>query len=278
MKKKLPLLICGILLLAGGLFFGVKAILASYAPRAGRTEALAPSQPPITASPTPAATLKPTASPTTEPSPTPSPEPTPEPTPTPEPYVSPVDFESLRELNPDIYAWLEIDGTDISYPMLQSATDDAYYLDHNSDKQYSANGAIFSEHAYNGTDMKDPVTILYGHHMKSGAMFGNLQSRFSDSKYFGEHRMFTVYTPEATLKYGIFAAIPFTGEHLLYYNDFSDEAVFEAFFTKVMKTRGLGALLDEEYAPKTGDRVVILSTCLIGNNTNRFLVMGTLLP
>ena len=280
MKKRLPLLICGILLLAGGLFFGVKAILASYAPRAGKTEALAPSQPPATATPAPTPVPTPTAvpDPTPAPTPEPTPAPTPEPTPTPEPYVSPVDFEALWELNPDIYAWLEIDGTDISYPMLQSDTDDAYYLDHNSDKQYSANGSIFSEHAYNGKTMEDPVTILYGHHMKSGAMFGNLQTLFSNSAFFSEHRKFTIYTPEATLEYGIFAAIPFTGEHLLYYNDFSNEDVFKSFFEKVMKTRTLGALLDEEYAPEAGDRVVILSTCLIGNNKNRFLVMGTLLP
>ncbi len=268
MKKRTIYILCGAVLLAGALFFAGKAILASWTPRASRTEALAPTE-------APTSTPEPTPAPAS-PSPIATAEPTPEPTP--EPYISPLDFEALQELNPDIYAWLEIPNTDISYPLVQSAEDDAYYLDHNSDKQYSANGALFTEHKYNGLKFDDPVTLIYGHHMKSGAMFGNLQMLFSDPAFFEENETFTIYTPDAELTFGVFAAVPYPGDHILYYNDFSDDAVFEKFFTGVFNTRDLGARFREEYAPAPGDRVVILSTCLIGNNTNRFLVMGTLLP
>ncbi|MBR4703355.1 MAG: class B sortase [Oscillospiraceae bacterium] len=271
MKKRTIYILCGAVLLAGALFFAGKAILASWTPRAARTEALAPT---ATAAPE---RPSPTPAPAT-PKPVETAAPTPEPTPTPEPYVSPVDFEALRELNPDIYAWLEIPDTDISYPLVQSAEDDAYYLDHNSDKQYSANGALFSEHQYNGLDLTDPVTLIYGHHMKSGAMFGNLQMLFSDPVFFEENETFTVYTPVSELTYGVFAAVPYPGDHILYYHDFSDDAVFEKFFAGIFNTRDLGARFREEYAPAPGDKVMILSTCLIGNNTNRFLVMGKMLP
>ena len=275
MKKRTVFIICGIVLLLGAAFFGGKAILASHAPRATLTEGMGPSASP-TPEPTPSPTPEPTPSPTARPTPTPSP--TPEPTPTPEPYVSPLDFEALWEVNPDIYAWLEIPGTDISYPILQSPDNDDFYLDHNSDKVYSANGSIYSEHRYNGTDFTDPVTILYGHHMRSGAMFGNLQMLFSDAVFFEDTPTFTVYTPDAELTYGIFAAVPYPGDHILYYNDFSDDAVFENFFSGIFNTRDLGARFREEYAPEPGDQVLILSTCLIGNNTNRFLVMAALQP
>ena len=47
--------------------------------------------------------------------------------------VIPIDFEALWEMNPDVYAWIEIPGTQVDYPILQSPTDDGYYLDHNMD-------------------------------------------------------------------------------------------------------------------------------------------------
>ena len=71
-----------------------------------------------------------------------------------------IDFAALQAINPDIYAWLEIPGTDISYPVVQHPDDDSYYLRRNSDREYSAGGAIFSEATYNSTDLNDPVTIL----------------------------------------------------------------------------------------------------------------------
>ena len=196
----------------------------------------------------------------------------------PEPYVSPIDFESLQAMNPDIYAWLEIKGTDITYPLLQSAEDDSFYLNHDSEKNWSADGSLFTESRYNGRDMADPVTLVYGHHMRSGAMFGHLERDYTDQVFLEEHAEITVYTPEAELHYGVFAAVPWTGEHLLYYNDFSDEAAFERFFASVLRIRDLRARFKEENAPAVGDRVLILSTCLTADNKQRFLVMAKLLP
>ena len=273
MKKRLLLGICGAVLLLGAVFCAVKAIQGLRAPKPTRTE-LAAATPAPTASPTP----EPTPAPTETPEPTATPEPTPEPTPTPPPYVSPIDFESLWEINPDIYGWLQIDDTNVDYPVLQSPTDDKFYLDHDSDGNTSVNGGIFSEHRYNSADFSDPVTILYGHHKWSGAIFGNLQQYFTDSTFFAEDHKLRVYTPEALLEYGVFAAVPYSSDHILYYHDFSDETVFETFFSEILKTRDLSARFNEEYAPHAGDKVLILSTCFAGNNKRRFLVMGTLLP
>ena len=195
------------------------------------------------------------------------------PTPTPEPYISPIDFASLQAANPDIYAWLELEGTDISYPVVQHPTNDTYYLNHNSDGKYAARGAIFSEN-YNSGDLSDPVTLLYGHHMQSGAMFGELQQYYSGAAFFAEHSLLILYTPGEERDYTIFAAVPWSGEHLLREYDFSDPAVFAAFFAKVAMTRSLSANFRKEAFPEAGDQVVILSTCLQGNNTQRYLVMA----
>lgn len=271
MKKSTIYAVCGVVLLAGAVFSGVQVFRGLYAPKTVETEL---SEPVEAASPSPEPTPTPTPAPTAvEEQATP----TPEPTPTPTPYISPIDFESLQRKNSDIYAWLEIDDTNISYPIVQDPDDETFYLNHNSDRAYSANGAIFSEAIYNRTDLTDPVTILYGHHMRDGAMFGKLQQYYSDASFFADHGIIRVYTPEATLEYGVFAAIPYSSSHILYYNDFTDPEVFETFFDAIFNVRELGANFNEEYAPAVGDRVLILSTCLIGNNTRRFLVMATLL-
>ena len=264
MKKSTIYVICGVVCLAGAVFGGVKVFQSTYAPKNVQTEL---SEPVPTSTPTPVPTV----------TPTPVPEATPEPTPTPTPYVSPIDFGSLQAINSDICAWLVIDDTNIDFPVVQSQTDDTYYLNHNSDGNYSANGSIFSEHEFNANDFTDPVTILYGHHQWDGAMFGKLQQYFTDESFWqGDHTL-KVYTPDGFLEYGVFAAVPYSGEHILYYHDFSDEYAFRGFFDNILSTRDLSAKFNETYAPEPGDHVLILSTCLISNNTNRFLVMGTLL-
>lgn len=265
-RSRIFLIIGGLCLLAAG-FCGVRIWQGSYAPE-----------------PAPYAEAPPTPAPL--PSPTPSPPPAiapeaapaaPSAEPAESPYVSPIDFDALRARNPDIYGWLEIAGTNISYPIVQSAVDDAFYLNHNSDGAYSANGAIFSESAYNSDDFSDPVTILYGHHMSSGAMFGDLQRYYTDSAFFGQDTPITVYTPDARLDFGVFAAVPYPSDHILYYNDFSEEGVFASFFESIQNIRDLNAHFNETHNPDPDDPVLILSTCLAGNNTQRFLVMATLL-
>lgn len=191
-------------------------------------------------------------------------------------YVCPVDFDALQSVNDDIYAWIYIEGTDIDYPVVQSPNDDYFYLTYNSDGDYSSAGAIFTEHEYNGTDFTDPVTVIYGHHMSSGAMFGNMQNDFTDDDFWDTDPVITIYLPDRELRYQVFAAVPYGHSHILYYNDFDDEDVYEEFFDDIMSTYSIEARFHEEYAPEYGDRVIILSTCLIGNNYNRYVVMGKL--
>ena len=278
MKRRALYIICGAVLLLGAIICGVMAFRSGYAPRA-RTEQLSTPVPEPTSEPEPSQTPVPASTPDPTEHPYPTPEPTSEPTPepTPEPYISPIDFESLWEINPDIYGWLRIDDTNIDLPVVQSAEDDSFYLDHDSDRNSSVNGAVFSEHVYNSADFSDPVTILYGHHKWSGAIFGNLQRYYTDNTFFAEDHKLQVFTPTEFLEYGVFAAVPYSSAHILYYHDFSDDAVFEAFFSQIMQTRDLSARFNSDYAPKAGDRVLILSTCFEGDNTHRFLVMGTLL-
>lgn len=190
-------------------------------------------------------------------------------------YESPIDFEELQKTNPDIYAWLRIEDTIIDYAVVQNPSRDEYYLTHNSDGAIDLNGAIFSQATYNSVDFEDPVTVLYGHNMKTGVMFGTLRASYTDPEFFDEHKQITIYTPEEELDFQVFAAVPYSDELIPYEHDFTDEKEYNNFFDGVFNIRDLSARYDEENKPVYGDRVLILSTCISGTD-QRFLVMASL--
>jgi len=185
-----------------------------------------------------------------------------------------LDFTSLRNLNTDIYAWLEIPDTKVDYPVLQSKTDDSCYLTTAYDGSYYIGGSLFTESAYNSDDFNDPVTIIYGHTMRNGTLFGQLQSIYSNAASFVSNQDIKLYLPGEVRHYTVFAAVPYDSEHILYRYDFSNQYWYNNFFKNVMNIRTLGAQFDKEITPAFGDRVIILSTCLTEDSTKRFLVMA----
>lgn len=188
-----------------------------------------------------------------------------------------VDFAALTAENPEIYAWLDIPGTDISYPIVQhSGEDDHFYLTHNSDGDPSADGAIFTEGQYNTKTFDDVVTVVYGHRLESGGMFSDLQSIYSDGAQFEAHREILVYLPERTLRYQVFAAVPYDHRHILHNYDFTYPGMYQAFFESIGEIRALNAQLALEDFPAYDTRVLVLSTCLQGDSTERYLVMAKL--
>lgn len=198
-----------------------------------------------------------------------------EPIPETETYVSPIDFAALQAENPDIYGWLDIPDTDISYPLLQSREDDTFYLNHDAYKNYNSAGALFTEHRYNKNDMTDPVTVVYGHRQNDGSMFGTLQQTFSDPEGFASHKTIVVYLPDRELRYQVRAALPYDNRHILYQYDFHDTQSYSNFLYSVYNARALGINYAEQ-AMEPDDTLLILSTCLKGNRKNRFLVLAAL--
>ena len=183
-----------------------------------------------------------------------------------------VDFESLAEVNEDIYAWINIPETNINYAVVQSPTDDLFYNDHGVDKAYYSGGSIFSQR-YNTKTFEDPVTVLYGHNRKSETMFAQVNN-YADPEFFEAHPYIYIYTPDRVYVYQIFAAFPHSSEHLLVCHDFTDPDQFNAFF------ENLGGSFDsnyrEELFPSSEDHVLTLSTCYRNNRMQRYLVQGVL--
>ena len=183
-----------------------------------------------------------------------------------------IDFASLQEMNEEIYAWVELPGADISHAVVQSATNDLFYNDHNIDKSYYSGGSIFSQR-YNTTTFEDPVTVLYGHNRHSHTMFAPLND-FAAADVFEANRYIFIYTPETVYQYEIFAAYPHSSEHLLLCHDFTDSKEFADYFAQLKD--GLDTHYRRELFPEEGNKVLTLSTCYKRNRMQRYLVQGVL--
>ena len=191
----------------------------------------------------------------------------------PEEYVSPVDFEAAWAVNEDVIAWLYIPGIKMSYPIMMDPSDNTYYLTHDAERNSSSAGAVFIED-YNKPDFQDMCTVIYGHRMYDGDMFGILQSSYSDAENLEKNRYIGVFLPDREIWYEVFAAVPFDNSHILYYNDFDDQHSYRMFINSIYATEGLDATLDSEREPAYGEKLLILSTCLWGDKNSRFLVLA----
>ena len=91
---------------------------------------------------------------------------------------TPLSSSELAEINPDYRAWLTVFDTAIDYPVVQGE-DNAYYLHRSFYGEENYAGCIFLD-ARNSPDFQDPFTLVYGHNMRDGSMFGSLRN-LSDS-------------------------------------------------------------------------------------------------
>ncbi len=186
-----------------------------------------------------------------------------------------ISFQELREnTNADIYAWIYIPETPMDYPVVQHATDNNYYLNHNLDGSSGYPGCIYTEN-YNRKDFTDPVTVLYGHNMKDGSMFAGLH-RYKDTDYMKEHPYIYIYMEDKLYVYEIFAAYEYTSEHLLYDHDYTSAAQFSEYIENIRNVRDMGKVIRDDLEITDDDSILTLSTCISGKAENRFLVQGVL--
>lgn len=111
-----------------------------------------------------------------------------------------VDFEKLKQINPDIIGWIIIDGTNINYPILK-AEDNDYYLHRNYLKEYSQSGSIFLD--YENLGLYDKNILIYGHNMSDGLMFHQLSKIFNGE--LGDKIYVKILTDKEERTYSVFS-------------------------------------------------------------------------
>ena len=84
-----------------------------------------------------------------------------------------VDFSELKANNSDVIGWIQVNGTNVNYPFVQT-NDNKFYLKHSFDKSYNTGGWIFLDYR-NNSNLEDKNNILYGHRRQNLTMFGSLK-------------------------------------------------------------------------------------------------------
>ncbi|WP_119876995.1 class B sortase [Streptococcus respiraculi] len=183
--------------------------------------------------------------------------------------------QRLFHQNPDVYAWLKVDGTKIDYPVVQHPRDDSYYLSHDVNGAETYYGAIFTE-LVNTKTFNDAITIIYGHAMTDGTMFGSLQD-LSDPSFFNEHRMVTIYTVDKEYHYEILAAHSYTNDHLFSTFELGTQTGIHHYLA-TLEERALanGGAYRPLPIEKDKDRFLILSTCDALDDNQRYVVTARL--
>jgi sortase B len=187
----------------------------------------------------------------------------------PEPFV--LDFTELTSLNSDIMGWLVVDGTNINYPVLFSNDDRDFYLTHNYLGEYDPQGAVYIEN-FNHKDMSDFDTIVYGHSMLNGNMFGTLHS-FSNWDFFQNYGTVTFYTPSATYHYQVFETATIGDKHILTYLDNSSTESINDYLALISGYES--AFIKPGYNVTADNRILTLSTCTT-DDTQRLVVFAVL--
>lgn len=184
------------------------------------------------------------------------------------------EYQTLFSKNMKLAGWLKIDGTKIDYPVMQT-TDNEYYLNHNFNQEKDNNGSLFLDCECSLYPQSTNM-IIYGHHMKSGNMFGNLQ-KYAKEDYGKEHK--TIYFDTIFEKgtyeimYVFYSKVYDNDELVFKYYQFinaNSETEFDYYMDEMQKL----SLYDTGVKAHYGDKLLTLSTCDHSQTDGRFAVIA----
>ena len=176
--------------------------------------------------------------------------------------------EKLRELSDDAVAWLTVDDTRIDYPVMQGKTNDDY-LNKDPYGEFSLSGSIFLD-SRNEKMFSDPYSLVYGHHMEYGAMFGSLDE-YAGKEFFDAHKTGTLTVIKgAEYKITFFASCKAQA---------TDKVIFdppESSNQALLEYLNKHAIIYDPRGVSAGSKLIALSTCQSAESNERMIVFGTL--
>lgn len=171
-----------------------------------------------------------------------------------------VDFKNLKNINSDTVGWIQVNGTNINYPFVQT-NDNTYYLKKDFNKKYNSAGWVFMDYR-NNIDNFNKNTILYAHGRIDGTMFGSLKNiTKSDWNKKIENHVVRLSTEYENTLWQVFSVyiIPETSDYLEI--DFNSDGKYIDFL-EMLKNRSeykFNVLLNKD------DKILTLSTCYNDN-------------
>lgn len=184
-------------------------------------------------------------------------------------------LEKLQKENEDIIGYLEIEGTNISYPILQSSDND-YYLTRNYKKEKASGGSLFLDKDF---DLDEPSTnyLIYGHRMKNGTMFEDLM-KYAKEDFYKEHPNIKFTTNKEDVEYEIIAVfysrVYYKSEKDVFRYYYFVNAENEQEFNEYIENSKKASIYDTGKTAEYGDQLMTLSTCEYSQEDGRFAVVA----
>lgn len=178
-----------------------------------------------------------------------------------------IDWNGLKRINPDVIGWIDIPGTEISYPILQSKNN-SEYLQLSIYRKSSKAGSIFTD-SRNTDPFTDFNTVIHGHNLQSRSiMFSDLK-KYKNSSFAEKHKTVYIYLPDGScLEYTVFAFLKVNiNDTFIYSTDISDTSSF-------LKAAAENNLLHTDTDLSVIRSVITLSTCTNKNPDERFAVVA----
>lgn len=183
--------------------------------------------------------------------------------------------QELQKENPDVVGWIEIEGTNINYPVLQG-TDNSYYMTHNYKKEETKDGSIFLDKDYDWS-IPSSNLLMYGHNMGDGAMFQDLL-KYENEEFYKQHPIVRYTTATEDAEYEIISAF----KSRVYYK--SEKNVFRYYYfinadneeeyNEFVSNAKEASFYDTGKAAEYGDQLMTLSTCSYHTEDGRFAVVA----
>ncbi|MBR3356614.1 MAG: class B sortase [Solobacterium sp.] len=178
-----------------------------------------------------------------------------------------IDFDYLRNINPDIAGWISLADSEISYPVVYSyEKGNDWYLRHLFDGTYNNSGCIFLD-SHNVRADEEHI-VMYGHHMRNGTMFADVQ-KYESQEWYDTHREIVLDTPDGRWILYPAAGIFTTGTDPYVRFEFADDADFIQYVNYFTS----GSTFVSDTVLQAGDRTALLSTCSYNVEDGRYALL-----
>ena len=186
-------------------------------------------------------------------------------------FTGDINFDMLRQTNPDVVGWLYWEDTPVNYPVVQGEDNDEY-LHTRFDGSYGFFGTLFVD-CITEAPFRQFNTIVYGHHMKDGSMFAAL-SKLTDPDWCEEHPQLELITPDGKYHLEIWAFMNQPADSSVYTTNFHDSGM-QSDYLGLIRDR---AVYTTDVSVGPDDMIVLLSTCVAAEGEARYIAVCKMVP
>lgn len=176
-------------------------------------------------------------------------------------------LRALQKINEDVVGWITIDGTKIDYPIVIGETNEEY-LSKDVYGNYSLSGSIFLDYR-NSRKLDDIYSVIFGHHMNGGIMFGSVQ-KFIDSDYFERNKTGTLYTERGVFDLEVIAYIATDAYDSTIYSINKENLEQQNKLVDYIKQKAINY---RQVGLTKYDDIICLSTCSTATTNGRDILM-----